>query len=136
MLNSLLHICPVYSDVLIRKGDPNITIGPDELTGTVGNKFLVPRGKRAFINCNFAESGGFPYNESVSLPAAIQWSFNGVPVSPDLYSLIHGNQLCIDPFLFNLTGNDNFECKSTSRITDGVMRQMDMATSNVMLVGK
>jgi uncharacterized Zn-binding protein involved in type VI secretion len=126
----------VYDEVLIDKGDANDTIGPSELTGKIGNKFLVPRGRRAFINCNFAETGGFPYNESVNLPAAVEWFFNGVPLSASLYSQIHGNQLCFDTALFNFTGvDDTVQCKSTSRISeDGVMGQMDSETSNIMIV--
>ena len=135
---SLYPFILVYDEVLIDKGDANDTIGPSELTGKIGNKFLVPRGRRAFINCNFAETGGFPYNESVNLPAAVEWFFNGVPLSASLYSQIHGNQLCFDTALFNFTGvDDTVQCKSTSRISeDGVMGQMDSETSNIMIVGE
>ena len=142
-LGSRVSVCriAVYSDVLIDKGNASTVIGPEEpLTGKVGDKFLVPVGKRAFINCDLADAGGFPYDSSVDppLPARVQWFKDGEPVDLTLFSTIHGNQLCVDVRNINDTGD--YMCKITSRIVDNPLAddrfQMDSATSNVMLVCK
>ena len=132
----------VYSDVIIDKGNGSVVIGPNQpLTGKVGDKFLVPLGERAFINCTLEDAGGFPYNSSANppLPASIQWFKDGMLVDLSLFSSSHGNQLCVDIRSINDTGN--YECRATSRIVnertpDDVVFQMDSATSNVMLQSK
>ena len=78
----------VYSDVLIDKGDFSVEIGPGGfLNGTVGDKFLVPIGRRAFINCDLADAGGFPYNSSANppLPVSRQWFKDGQSVDLRLF---------------------------------------------------
>ena len=133
---------PVYSDVLIDKGDNSTEIGPDEpLTGKVGDKFLVPIGKRAFINCDLEDAGGFPYNSSANppLPGRVQWFKDGQLVDLTLFSGSHGNQLCVDVRSANDSGN--YMCKVTSRIVnertpDDTIFQMSSATSNLMVLCK
>lgn len=131
----------VYSDVLIDKGNSSTVIGPGEpLTGKVGDKFLVPQGQRAFINCDLEDAGGFPYDTSVNppLPASVQWFKDGELVDLTMFSSIHGNQLCVDAK--DVNGSANYQCKITSRILlvpgDDPVFQMDSATSNVMVVCK
>ena len=70
----------VYSDVLIDKGNVSVEIGPGgSLNGKVGDKFLVPIGRRAFINCDLEDAGGFPYDSSANppLPGSVQWFKDG-----------------------------------------------------------
>ena len=133
----------MFSPVLIDKGSPDVTVGPDlSLPGKIGNKFQVTRGSKVFVNCDFADAGGFPYDPDQNLPAIIEYSFNGVTLSSNLtcsnlFSGLHGNLLCFDVDLYNFTGGQGtIQCKSTSRITVRGIQQMDSATSNIMLVGE
>ena len=132
----------VYSDVLIDKGNASVVIGPGEpLTGKVGDKFFVPIGKRACINCDLEDAGGFPYNSSESppLPGRVKWFKDDQLVDLMLFSSSHGNQLCVDVRSANDSGN--YQCKVTSRIVneriaDGTIFQMSSATSNLMVLCK
>jgi hypothetical protein len=124
----------VYSEVLIAKGDNSTVIGPSELSGRIGNTFLIPPHKKAFIKCDLSETGGFPHNESANLPARLEWFFNGQPLNASLYSPNH-THLSLDVGDLTLTGVDEtLECKSTSRLSeDGIMGQMDSVTSSIMI---
>ena len=127
----------MYKPIAIDKGDPDNIIGPDEpLKGKIGDTFNVEKGKRAFINCDLAESGGFPYNETGNLPAEIEW-FRGtppMPVDPSLYSGNHGNQLCVD--VSSLADGGDFTCIATSRIMEEGTFQSDTATSRVNVLSE
>ena len=132
----------VYSDVLIDEGNSSVVIGPrGSLTGKVGNKFLVPLGRQAFINCIVEDAGGFPYNASVNppLPATVQWFKDGMLVDLRLFDSSHGNQLRVD--LRSVNDSGNYECRATSRIvnersSDDIIFQTSSAISNVMLQSK
>ena len=132
----------VYSDVLIDKGNVSVEIGPGgSLNGKVGDKFLVPIGRRAFINCDLEDAGGFPCGPSANppLPVSIQWFKDGQLVDLRLFDSSHGNQLCVDVRSANDSGN--YECRVTSRIVnerpgDDIIFQTDSATSNVMVLCK
>ena len=135
----------VYSDVLIDKGNVSMEIGPGgSLNGRVGDKFLVPIGRRAFINCDLADAGGFPYNSSANppLPVSRQWFKDGQSVDLRLFdnsNLETRNQLIVDVGSFFDSGN--YECRVTSRIVneragDYRIFQTDSGTSNVMVLCK
>lgn len=140
---SLFALCvTVYSDVLIDKGNVSVEIGPGgSLNGKVGNKFLVPIGRRAFINCDLEDAGGFPNDSSANppLPVSIQWFRDGQLVDLRMFSSSHGNQLCVDVSSANDSGN--YECRVTSRIVNersggDIIFQTDSATSMVMVLCK
>ena len=129
----------VYSDVLIDKGNATVEIG--RLIGKVGDKFLVPIGRRTFINCDLEDAGGFPCGPSANppLPVSIQWFKDGQMVDLRLFDSSHGNQLCVDARSANDSGN--YECRVTSRIVneragDDTIFQTDSATSMVMVLSK
>ena len=132
----------VYSDVLIDKGNVSMEIGPGgSLNGKVGDKFLVPIGRRAFINCDLEDAGGFPNDSSANppLPGSVQWFKDGQLVDLRLFDSSHGNQLCVDARTANDSGN--YECRVTSRIVnerfgDYTIFQTDSATSMVMVLCK
>ena len=108
-----------------------------ELSGRIGNTFLIPPHKKALIKCDFSENGGFPHNESTNLPAKIEWFFNGQSLNASLYSPNH-THLSLEVGNLTLTGvDDKLECKSTSHLSeDGIMGQIDSVTSRIMTTGK
>ena len=129
----------VYSDVLIDKG--NATVEIRRLIGKVGDKFLVPIGRRAFINCDLEDAGGFPCGPSANppLPVSIQWFKDGQLVDLRLFDSSHGNQLCVDVRSANDSGN--YECRVTSRIVneragDDTIFQTSSASSNLIVPSK
>ena len=132
----------VYSDVLIDKGNVSVEIGPGgSLNGKVGDTFLVPIGRRAFINCELADAGGFPYDSLANppLPGSVQWFKDGQLVDLRLFDSSHGNQLSVDARSANDSGD--YKCRVTSRIVneragDDTIFQTDSATSNVMVLCK
>ena len=137
---SLLALCvTVYSDVFIDKG--NATVEIRRLIGKVGDTFLVPIGRRAFINCDLEDAGGFPCGPSANppLPVSIQWFKNGQLVDLKLFDSSHGNLLCVGVRSANDSGN--YECRVTSRIVneragDDPIFQTSSASSNLIVLSK
>ena len=129
----------VYSDVLIDKGNVSVEIG--RLIGKIGDKFLVPIGRRTFINCDLEDAGGFPCGPSANppLPGSIEWFKDGQMVDLRLFNSSHGNQLCVDARSANDSGD--YECRVTSRIVNeraghDTVFQTDSASSNLMVLSK
>ena len=121
----------VYSVPVIDVGN-DTTIGPELAQGKIGNTFIVVKGSRVFINCDFVDGGGFPTQPEMNLPATILWFLNGEPVDPSLYSGDHTSQLCFDAV--DLDSGGNITCTAVSRIREDGEFLKDSASSIVTVV--
>ena len=125
----------VFGVPMIDKADSSVAVGPTvsqhaSLQGNIGSTFLVPLGKRLFLDCNIIDGGGFPTDRRADLPARIDWYRNGVLINgSELFDTDHTNQLCFNAV--NLSSGGVFECHAVSRMQrEGVLLQ-DSAMSQV-----